>query len=129
MHGAEARLRRAQQQGAPHDGDGPSRRAPGSAAGETAPGGLGRFALLRGVAALRVGRALSAVALEQSGVMLVAIRAAIMRLGFAFLGPVGLDNHGTPRCPPLFVMRAARGARTANDRPARPVSVYARVPH
>ena len=67
--------------------------APASAADESAPGGLGRLALLRGVVALGVGRPLSAVALQENGMALEAGRAAFVRLGFALLGPVVVDNH------------------------------------
>jgi hypothetical protein len=63
-----------------------------------APGELGGRALLRGVDALGVGAALRAVALEENGVALVSIGAALVCVRFVLMGAVVPDNHGRPRC-------------------------------
>jgi hypothetical protein len=62
----------------------------GSAADDAAPGGLRRLALLCSVTALGLRRALRAVTLEENGMALAAVGAAVMRLGFALAGPVVL---------------------------------------
>jgi hypothetical protein len=82
--------------------------------GEAAPGGLGRLARLRGVTALGVGRPFCAVALQENGMALEAGCAAFVRLGFALLGPVVLDNHAETSLPPLF-SGTARGERATKD--------------
>jgi hypothetical protein len=57
---------------------------------------------------------LGAVALEENGMALEAGRAAVVRLCFALLGPVVLDNHAKPRVTGVHA-GAARGARGTTE--------------
>jgi hypothetical protein len=56
--------------------------------GRALPGGLGCLALVFGVAALRLRRTVSAVAIQEHGVALEDVCAAVMRLGCTLVCPI-----------------------------------------